>query len=153
MTVSLSKPESSFCHRVMQQERALFGHLWSPEEQAQLLKGSESKALLMIRSQSGEEIGYFILQVVAPEVEIISFVIFREYRNQAWGFFSLQALFDWCYQRRYEVVFLEVRPSNTPAVLVYKKAGLSTIGVRKQYYQDGEDALLMRVDLEVSGES
>jgi ribosomal-protein-alanine N-acetyltransferase len=44
-------------------------------------------------------------------------------------------------------MFLEVRPSNTPALALYQKAGFETIGRRKGYYPaaDGrEDALVMR---------
>jgi ribosomal-protein-alanine N-acetyltransferase len=47
-------------------------------------------------------------------------------------------------------VFLEVRPSNTAAVQLYKTAGFKKIGKRKNYYPaaDGkEDALVLSLDL------
>jgi N6-L-threonylcarbamoyladenine synthase len=41
-------------------------------------------------------------------------------------------------------VFLEVRPANAEALILYEKRGFTTVGVRKRYYTDtGEDALVM----------
>ncbi|MCY1457753.1 Ribosomal-protein-alanine acetyltransferase [compost metagenome] len=47
-------------------------------------------------------------------------------------------------------VFLEVRPSNTPAVALYHSEGFNEIGRRPRYYpaRDGrEDALVMAIEL------
>ena len=39
---------------------------------------------------------------------------------------------------------LEVRASNEPAQRLYEKFGFRTVGVRRNYYEDGgEDALIM----------
>lgn len=40
---------------------------------------------------------------------------------------------------------LEVRPDNNPAIGLYKEFGMETSGVRKNYYPDGQDALIMWV--------
>ena len=39
--------------------------------------------------------------------------------------------------------FLEVRASNAAACRLYSKMGFEEVGIRKGYYSDGEDALLM----------
>jgi ribosomal-protein-alanine N-acetyltransferase len=45
---------------------------------------------------------------------------------------------------------LEVRRSNDAAIALYRSAGFSENGVRRGYYSDnGEDAALMCVELEV----
>ena len=38
---------------------------------------------------------------------------------------------------------LEVRASNEPAISLYKSFGFSEVGVRKKYYENTEDALLL----------
>lgn len=38
---------------------------------------------------------------------------------------------------------LEVRQSNTPAIRLYQKNGFQKVGLRKKYYADHEDAVLM----------
>lgn len=44
-------------------------------------------------------------------------------------------------------IHLEVRASNQTALAVYASCGFSLLGRRRRYYQDGEDALLMRCRL------
>ena len=47
-------------------------------------------------------------------------------------------------------VFLEVRPSNTPAVALYHSEGFNEIGRRPRYYpavQGREDAIVMAMEL------
>jgi ribosomal-protein-alanine N-acetyltransferase len=42
---------------------------------------------------------------------------------------------------------LEVRRGNAPAIALYQRAGFRGVHVRARYYQDNEDALVMRCDL------
>jgi len=47
-------------------------------------------------------------------------------------------------------VFLEVRPSNTPALALYHREGFNEIGRRPRYYpaaQGREDAVVMAIEL------
>jgi ribosomal-protein-alanine N-acetyltransferase len=48
-------------------------------------------------------------------------------------------------------IFLEVRPSNRPALLLYQSLGFAEVGIRRGYYQavgGREDALVHRLDLD-----
>ena len=45
------------------------------------------------------------------------------------------------------VVTLETRPSNQVAHHLYRKYGFRFEGVRQGYYRDGEDAWLMKVEV------
>lgn len=40
-------------------------------------------------------------------------------------------------------VFLEVRETNAQAISFYKKHGFAPVGIRKKYYSDGENAIIM----------
>lgn len=40
-------------------------------------------------------------------------------------------------------LFLEVRESNTNAIAFYKNYGFNPVGIRKKYYQDSENAIIM----------
>ncbi|HKZ17056.1 MAG TPA: ribosomal-protein-alanine N-acetyltransferase, partial [Geobacteraceae bacterium] len=48
-----------------------------------------------------------------------------------------------CRFKEAEFVSLEVRPSNTVAITLYRDLGFIVTGRRKAYYENGEDALLM----------
>jgi ribosomal-protein-alanine N-acetyltransferase len=45
-----------------------------------------------------------------------------------------------------------VRVSNEPAKSLYQKQGYKEVTVRKRYYPDGEDALIMQKNLTVEDE-
>lgn len=40
-------------------------------------------------------------------------------------------------------LFLEVRESNAQAISFYKNNGFTSVGIRKKYYPDGENAIIM----------
>ena len=44
-------------------------------------------------------------------------------------------------------IFLEVRESNIAAIQLYKRYHFEQVGVRKSYYQDGENAIVMKKSL------
>lgn len=52
---------------------------------------------------------------------------------------------DGCQGIRREDFFLEVRLSNSPAIKLYESLGMSRVQIRKKYYSDGEDALVMKL--------
>jgi ribosomal-protein-alanine N-acetyltransferase len=45
--------------------------------------------------------------------------------------------------REAEVMFLEVSTTNTAARALYGQAGFAQVGLRRQYYADGSDALVL----------
>jgi ribosomal-protein-alanine N-acetyltransferase len=45
------------------------------------------------------------------------------------------------------IAHLEVRRSNVPALALYARAGFSKAYVRSAYYRDGEDAIVMKLEL------
>ena len=49
---------------------------------------------------------------------------------------------------RTRLVLLEVRRSNRPAIRLYRAFGFTAMGLRRDYYADGEDAIEMRLTLD-----
>jgi len=50
-------------------------------------------------------------------------------------------------KEKVERIILEVSEKNTPALRLYEKVGFKRVGMRKNYYPDGSNALLMEVTL------
>ena len=48
-------------------------------------------------------------------------------------------------------MFLEVDAGNEPAIRLYRKGGFIDAGLRKGYYRDGADAVVMALDLAPPG--
>lgn len=82
--------------------------------------------------------GYAVAHAVADEVEILTIGVDPTSRRCGIGRALLHALLEGATR-----AFLEVRRSNDAARALYRRGGFIVSGVRKEYYRDGEDALVM----------
>ena len=87
-----------------------------------------------------ENVAFAIFQLVAGEAEIIYIAVREEFRRQGIGGKMLEYFIE---NFKPESIFLEVRDSNINAQKMYEKYNFKNIGMRKGYYEGGEDALLM----------
>ena len=91
-------------------------------------------------------VGYMMLLTVLPDGEILNLAVLPEYRRQGLADKLFEACAEHCRAIGVEMMFLEVRESNTPAISLYEKQGFVTVGRRKNYYRyPREDALVMRL--------
>ena len=93
----------------------------------------------------GEKIvGFAIFHRIGEEGEIFNIAVSPEYRGQGVGSRILEAVIRNAMLNMVKKVFLEVRPSNEPAIALYKKYGFKQVGRRKNYYiKPVEDAIIM----------
>jgi len=91
----------------------------------------------------GEVVGYLCAWDLSGEIEIQNIVTASNVRRRGVASALLDELLT--HARNHEAfrLLLEVRYSNTPAVALYRRYGFVDSGVRRGYYADGEDALLM----------
>jgi len=93
--------------------------------------------------------GYGGMWVILDEAHITTLAVNPAYRRQKIGSRLLYELIAEAGRRGCLRMTLEVRPSNLPALDLYRKTGFVSYGVRPGYYSDtGEDAVIMWKDLE-----
>lgn len=100
--------------------------------------------------QDGLLIGYSVLSLAADEAHVLNICIDPLVQSRGLGRQLLRALVEMARNRGAQRVFLEVRPSNTPALRLYHSEGFNEIGRRPRYYpaaQGREDALVMAIEL------
>ena len=87
----------------------------------------------------------YIIAWVVPllECQVGSIAVLPEYRRQGLGRQLMEILFQTCRELCVPDTYLEVRVSNSAAIGLYESLGFNTDGLRKKYYQDGEDAYTM----------
>lgn len=98
---------------------------------------------LVALSQEGSVLGYICPMLLLDEGHILDVAVRKECRGQGLGKMLVEKILAECRERGAAYVSLEVRPSNTAAVLLYRILGFVETGLRKRYYENGEDALLM----------
>lgn len=133
---------------VAEHERDLHAFPWTRGNFADSLDAGYVARIL----RAGEDrLGYAVMLLVMDEAHLLNISVLRAHQNCGLGRTLLQELFVLAGERGATQMFLEVRPSNLPALALYRRIGFTPVGRRKRYYPalDGgrEDALLMRIEL------
>lgn len=97
--------------------------------------------------EDGAVIAYGGMSVVEGEAEVQLIATAEMYRRCGRGGMILQDLTEEAKRRGAKRIFLEVRVSNAPAMMLYLKHGFRGLYARSRYYSDGEDALVMVKEL------
>lgn len=89
-----------------------------------------------------------IVLLVVDEAHLLNIGVAAAYRRQGRGHQMLEQLYERARSAGATQMFLEVRPSNLPALALYSKEGFVEIGRRKGYYPAAEgrreDAWVLR---------
>ncbi|MBO8230338.1 ribosomal-protein-alanine N-acetyltransferase [Prochlorococcus marinus str. MU1404] len=87
-------------------------------------------------------IGICVLQVVLDEAQINYFAVNKKFRNKGLGTSLMNYLIKLCEELNINRLLLEVSKKNITAERFYNRFDFFTVGVRRNYYKDGSDALL-----------
>jgi ribosomal-protein-alanine N-acetyltransferase len=101
----------------------------------------------VVAEEGRRVVGYATYRVVFDDAHLMNIAIGPAFRNQGRGRKLLRWVMDQCARLKARTMFLEVRPSNHAARKVYEEFGFKVIDVRRKYYHDGEDALVMETSL------
>jgi [ribosomal protein S18]-alanine N-acetyltransferase len=137
-------------------ENSSFPDPWPRSLYEQELKGNHySRYYVIVPAREGDvspsvlgQGGYWLM---GDEAHIVTLAVHPDWRGQSLGRWLLLTLIEEARERGAQMVTLEVRPSNHAALALYQKTGFASIGQRKRYYPNGEDALVLALsDLERS---
>jgi [ribosomal protein S18]-alanine N-acetyltransferase len=122
-------------------EEASFPSPWS--HAAFLHELNNPHSCLTVAEQDGTVIGYLCCWYVADEIQILDVAVHPEHRRKGVGERLLHHALTTGRMRDASSANLEVRRSNVAAIALYEKFGFREVAIRRGYYRDGEDALLM----------
>ncbi len=114
--------------------------LWSKKQWSKELKKDGIKVLGLLLSNY--LIGICVFQVVLDEAQINFFAVNKKFREKGFGTYLMNYLVKECEKLNINKLFLEVSHTNFTAERFYRTFDFSTVGIRKNYYKDGSDALL-----------
>ncbi len=139
--------QSTDMNEIMTIERASFTSPWSARFFLEEIRVSYAKSVLA--EVERRTVGYIIYWQLPKEVDIHNLAVHPAYRRQGIGRSLLSSAIDSAKGQGSNRVTLEVRKSNQAAQQLYHSLGFVERGVRKRYYSDdGEDALVMVLDLD-----
>jgi ribosomal-protein-alanine N-acetyltransferase len=132
---------------IMAIERRCYPHPWTRPIFNDCLRVGYS---CWVAERQGIIEGYGVVSIAAGESHLLNLCVRPESRRQGIGNRLLCHLIALARRHEAEVIFLEVRPSNSAACRLYREAGFNELGTRKDYYPAGagrEDALILAREL------
>lgn len=119
-----------------------FSHPWSLESIESMF--TTGGYVNMVAEEDGRPVGYAGYLAVADEADIVNVAVDPSCQHRRIGTNVMAALLDAARRSGICQIFLEVRPSNVPAIRLYEGMGFERISIRKNYYEaPREDALIM----------
>jgi ribosomal-protein-alanine N-acetyltransferase len=128
---------------IIEIERQSYPHPWTQVIFGDCLQAGYS---CWVCGRRGVIEAYGILSVAVGESHLLNICVRPESRQQGVGRKLLRHLVSVARRHDAEVIFLEVRPSNSTARALYDDEGFNELGSRRDYYPAGdgrEDAIIL----------
>jgi [ribosomal protein S18]-alanine N-acetyltransferase len=111
---------------------AEYGEAWTRSQLAGILPMA-GVSLMLAREGSDDAIGFSLFRTVTDESELLLIAVTPGHHRRGVGRMLLDDFLDQARDEGVGRVHLEVRDGN-PAVAMYRKAGFSPVGRRRNYY-------------------
>lgn len=130
---------------VLKIEEESFSDPWTENMFSSLTSSNIYKSF--VAEENGQILGYVSVIATFYVFEIMNLAVKKDCRNLGIGKSLMEKALLTAKEYKADKALLEVRKSNFKAQSLYVKLGFKIDGCRQGYYPDGEDALLMSLDL------
>lgn len=101
----------------------------------------------IVAKENDKVIGYAGISYVLDIADLLSIVVDKSKTRQGIASLMLENIIEYCNNTSIKEIILEVRESNTSAQSLYSKYGFKQISIRKNYYDNIENAIIMKKEL------
>lgn len=113
-----------------------------------VLVGYDCRVLELNDSKGSKLIGYIIARYTLNSCHILNLCIANDQQSKGYGKHLLEEFLHSLKRQDVETIYLEVRPSNLPALSLYSHFGFVQIDLKEDYYVDKdqnkkEDAIVL----------
>ena len=148
MTIQISEVIKEDLDTIIEIENELYVKPWKLKDfMYEISENPFATYLKMVIKETNEILGYIGFWIKFEQAEITKVSIKKKYQGKKLS----KLLMSDCIRRirlaGCENVTLEVRTSNLVAINLYKSFGFKEVALRKKYYENGEDAILMLKEL------
>ena len=118
-----------------------FDNFWSYNILKQELENGKSK--YFVAKQENEIVGFAGILLIIDQVNIMNIVVKKDKRNFGIGSSLLEEIIRYSKIHNATSITLEVNEKNIQAIKLYKKYGFKQVGLRRKYYNNEDNAILM----------
>lgn len=118
-----------------------FDDFWNFEIFKEELVNTNSNYLVL--RYENEIVCFGGIKIILDEANVMDIVTKKDKRNQGFAKFLLNELINISQEKNCTSITLEVRENNLPAIHLYELFNFKEVGRRKNYYRNGDTAILM----------
>lgn len=108
---------------------------------------NDTSSIFVATTQNHEILGFISIQIIIDEATITNIVTKKDSRNTGIGSAMLDHIINYCKTQNLKNLTLEVNEKNTSALNLYKKYNFKQTGLRKNYYNGNENAIIMNLSI------
>lgn len=145
--ISITKADVSHLDQIEAIEKTLEHRNLSCSSIKKDLESVLAYYLVAIDNNTNNVVGYIGAELLVDHADITAIATHKDYLKQGIASSLLKSLESILKEQNIESIFLEVRDSNIPAINLYTKHGFNKIATRAKYYDNLDDANIMKKDL------
>lgn len=112
---------------------------WSKKQLEESLKNGN---IFLTAEQGNEIVAFLLAEDLIDSFNLLLIATKNEFKNKNIATKLMQKLEEIAKNKKIEKIWLEVRENNIPAINLYKKNDFKNIYLRRNYYKNGENALI-----------
>jgi ribosomal-protein-alanine N-acetyltransferase len=116
---------------------------WNQNDFKDILQQKGMVALGAYNNDSTELVGFCFFQHLFEVIDIITLCIMPYWQNKGIGTQILNYIFALSAKESIDKVILEVRENNSMALAFYTKLGFKQCRIRRRYYSNSDNAIVM----------
>ena len=153
MNIIIESMTQSHLDKIRDNLQETFDEFWNENVLKSELENPASTYIVAIDEENDNEVvGYAGIWQPIDEAHITNIVTKKDKRKNKIATKMLERLIEISKQRKLNNITLEVNINNNPAINLYKKYHFEEVGLRKKYYNNTDDAIIMTLKLDVEFE-
>lgn len=144
--MEINKMEQSDLEQIKDCLTSDFDAFWTYDVLKDELSYSNSK-YIVAKTSNNTIVGFAGIKIILDEAEIMNIVTKKSNRGKGIASLMLKHIISNCKNNNIKIINLEVNCQNTIAINLYKKYNFKEVGLRKKYYNNTYDAILMSLTL------
>jgi ribosomal-protein-alanine N-acetyltransferase len=116
---------------------------WPESEYTQALENIAARRIILVAEIAGELVGFVVGRMVDREWELENIAVSVGRQRKGIGQVLMHVLIDVAKHNDAEVIYLEVRESNSHARVLYERCGFQLSGTRPDYYSNPQEPAIL----------
>lgn len=146
MEITIEKMTLEHLKQIEENIEEEFDKFWNKEVLKSELDNPASSYIVAL-DENKNVVGYAGIWQPLEEAHITNIVTKKDKRQNKIGTKMIEKLIDMAKERKLNDITLEVNVNNLPAINLYKKYQFKEVGLRKKYYNNIDDAIIMTLEL------